>query len=418
MMHERMRRAARCSLICLVALVTARSTSSISGPTGMPRRGPIRPATGGSGACWRRTGQVHAIPRLPGVRSGSAPHARVSRVRRRRSTGCSAWATTWPSTVAQAFVFARICVLVFAHGATRRRRRACAIVAAVVTALSRPLPYFARPGPDRAVDHVRRDGRDAGRAARGPAGSGFAISLSAGVLLSATTLVRPAFVLLPFFFAIAMPLLVAIAALATALARLGPARRHRVADAAAVVHLQLRQPRAVHAVARRRHRPRPVGRRVARRLAGRVQAELTAIAERRTRERRGARRRRSRPKAASTPGRCCNTSTSGATSTTSGTRRTDPIERARARVAADQEYLRAAIAQHPRAIRLGHVQRRLTRGAFVLWAADIPIRYSDINSTPTIVIRVIWLVQGRCCCSPSSASSRWRAAAAGPRRCC
>ena len=36
----------------------------------------------------------------------------------------------------------------------------------------------------------------------------------------------------------------------------------------------------------------------------------------------------------------------------------------------------------------------LTRGLFVLWAAEIPIRFSDINDTPPVVIRVIWLVAG------------------------
>ena len=35
----------------------------------------------------------------------------------------------------------------------------------------------------------------------------------------------------------------------------------------------------------------------------------------------------------------------------------------------------------------------LTHGAFVLWAADIPIRYTDINATPSLVIRAIWVVQ-------------------------
>jgi hypothetical protein len=70
----------------------------------------------------------------------------------------------------------------------------------------------------------------------------------------------------------------------------------------------------------------------------------------------------------------------------------DPMERARARVLADQKYLEAAIA-NIRRDPLGHIQRRVTRGTFVLWAADIPIRFSDINSLPVIVIRIIWLIQ-------------------------
>ena len=71
---------------------------------------------------------------------------------------------------------------------------------------------------------------------------------------------------------------------------------------------------------------------------------------------------------------------------------TDPMERARARVVADQEYLRYAL-RNMREDPVGHVVRRLTRGAFVLWAAEIPIRYTDINATPTVVIRAIWLAQ-------------------------
>ena len=71
---------------------------------------------------------------------------------------------------------------------------------------------------------------------------------------------------------------------------------------------------------------------------------------------------------------------------------TDPTERARARVAADQLYLDAAV-RHIGEDPIGHVTRRVTRGTFQLWAADVPIRFSQINQTPTIVIRLIWLVQ-------------------------
>ena len=70
----------------------------------------------------------------------------------------------------------------------------------------------------------------------------------------------------------------------------------------------------------------------------------------------------------------------------------NPVERAKARVVADGEYRRAAlmrINQDP----LGHVLRRVGTGTFVLWAAEVPIRYSDINTTPTAVIRGLWFVQ-------------------------
>ena len=71
---------------------------------------------------------------------------------------------------------------------------------------------------------------------------------------------------------------------------------------------------------------------------------------------------------------------------------TDPMERARARVAADSEYLRVAIA-NMRADPIGHLKRRLTIGLLVLWAADVPVRYGDINGLPMIAVRSMWAVQ-------------------------
>jgi hypothetical protein len=71
---------------------------------------------------------------------------------------------------------------------------------------------------------------------------------------------------------------------------------------------------------------------------------------------------------------------------------TDPDERVRARIAGDEEYLRvgmANIAADP----LGYVRRRLTRGLFVLWAADVPIRFTDIDATSPRIIRGFWAVQ-------------------------
>jgi hypothetical protein len=41
----------------------------------------------------------------------------------------------------------------------------------------------------------------------------------------------------------------------------------------------------------------------------------------------------------------------------------------------------------------GHIAKRLARGVFILWAGEIPIRYSDINAIPTVVIRAIWGIQ-------------------------
>jgi 4-amino-4-deoxy-L-arabinose transferase-like glycosyltransferase len=74
----------------------------------------------------------------------------------------------------------------------------------------------------------------------------------------------------------------------------------------------------------------------------------------------------------------------------------DPFERAAARVLADQEYERVAL-QNLRHDSTGHLVRRLARGVFILWAGDIPFRYSAINSLPPIAIRVCWAIEALLC---------------------
>jgi 4-amino-4-deoxy-L-arabinose transferase-like glycosyltransferase len=71
---------------------------------------------------------------------------------------------------------------------------------------------------------------------------------------------------------------------------------------------------------------------------------------------------------------------------------TDPQQRATARMAADEEYRRVAL-ENIRGDLVGYLSRRLTHGAFVLWNADIWLRYSVINATPPLVIRAMWSVQ-------------------------
>ncbi len=68
----------------------------------------------------------------------------------------------------------------------------------------------------------------------------------------------------------------------------------------------------------------------------------------------------------------------------------EPQERARTRIEADREYGRVGL-QNIRVDPLGWLRRRIVRGVFTLWAADLPIRYSDINRTPTAIVRGIWL---------------------------
>jgi hypothetical protein len=40
-----------------------------------------------------------------------------------------------------------------------------------------------------------------------------------------------------------------------------------------------------------------------------------------------------------------------------------------------------------------HQLTRMARGAFILWAGEIPFRYSDINRLPPVLIRLCWLIQ-------------------------
>jgi len=71
---------------------------------------------------------------------------------------------------------------------------------------------------------------------------------------------------------------------------------------------------------------------------------------------------------------------------------TDANQRARARVVADREYLRVGL-ENIRRQSTTYLARRLARGVFILWAGEIPIRYSDINSLPPAVIRIGWAIQ-------------------------
>jgi 4-amino-4-deoxy-L-arabinose transferase-like glycosyltransferase len=70
----------------------------------------------------------------------------------------------------------------------------------------------------------------------------------------------------------------------------------------------------------------------------------------------------------------------------------DPYERALARVRADQEYFRVGVANLRRDTAVHHL-KRLARGIFVLWAGEIPFRYSEINDLPPAVIYLCWTVQ-------------------------
>jgi 4-amino-4-deoxy-L-arabinose transferase-like glycosyltransferase len=75
-----------------------------------------------------------------------------------------------------------------------------------------------------------------------------------------------------------------------------------------------------------------------------------------------------------------------------------PYEGAMSRVAADQAYLRVGLANTWRDT-FAHQVKRLARGVFILWAGEIPFRYSDINRLPPLAIRACWLAQILLCAS-------------------
>jgi len=71
----------------------------------------------------------------------------------------------------------------------------------------------------------------------------------------------------------------------------------------------------------------------------------------------------------------------------------DPWQRVVSRIEADHEYFRVGV-ENIRLDLVGHAWRRATRGTFLLWAAEIPVRYSDINTRLSpLTIRAIWLLQ-------------------------
>ena len=72
---------------------------------------------------------------------------------------------------------------------------------------------------------------------------------------------------------------------------------------------------------------------------------------------------------------------------------TDPIERAARACRRRSANTSTPRSPHPRGPDRAR-PRRLTRGLFMLWAADVPIRYSQINATADDrSFALIWLVQ-------------------------
>lgn len=293
--------------------------------------------------------------------------------------------------IAQAFVFVGICWMVAAI--TRRAAGdRSAIVAGVMTALYSPLPYF---GSLILTELWTAFAATAAilvclRAAQEQRLRDYVI---AGALFTATTLVRPAFVLMPFFVAIAVPLLVRQQRQARALkgwAALAATAAIALLPWLAYNYVNLGQVTLSPAggVGRGLWEGSWQGR-----WSGRLQAELIyfadAIADRQALD---ARVTEKAAESGLPAGPMLQYVNEWRDIRDIWNTPTDPMERARARVLADREYLRHALA-NMRADPLGHLRRRLTTGLFVLWAADVPVRYQDINHLPTIAIRAIWLAQ-------------------------
>jgi 4-amino-4-deoxy-L-arabinose transferase-like glycosyltransferase len=299
---------------------------------------------------------------------------------------------TLPVAIAQAFVFAMICLMVYAIG-RRVAGENTATVAASMTALFPPLPYFGALVLTevwttfmmvsacvvclRAMQHDR-----------------FRDFILAGVLFSLTTLVRPAFFLLPFGLAIAMPILVPSER----------ARARRIGQWAALVlaaALTMVPWFTYNYVYLGRFTLSPAGG-IGRglwegswqgRWPGKIHNDLTKTAEGNiSTEELDARVREIAAGIGMAPDGMLTYVHEWRDIRKIWESPTDPMERARARVVADEEYLKAAMT-HIQPDIPGWIWRRLSRGMFILWASDIPIRYTDINAMPPLLIRGMWLVQ-------------------------
>jgi 4-amino-4-deoxy-L-arabinose transferase-like glycosyltransferase len=341
------------------------------------------------GAAMARSGEFTRYPESPAfipevIRTPGYP-AFVAVIYRLFGVG------TLPVAVAQALVFVLICVIVY--GVARRiAGERAATLAAIMTALFPPLPYYgalvltevwttfilmsAMLVCLRAMQQGRR--RD---------------FMLAGLLFSLATIVRPAFILLPFGLAMAMPLLL------PSERRLQ--RMQHWAALAVVAALTMVPWFTYNYVYLGRFTLSPAGG-VGRglwegswqgRWPGRVHNDLTHLAEMTSdREALDARVREIAADAGMAPDGMLNYVHEWQDIRTIWESPTDPMDRARARVIADEEYRRVGL-EHIKADLPGWLWRRVTTGAFILWASDIPIRYTDINSAPPIVIRIIWTAQ-------------------------
>jgi 4-amino-4-deoxy-L-arabinose transferase-like glycosyltransferase len=303
-----------------------------------------------------------------------------------------------PVAVAQTALFALICLLVFAI-ARRLASERVALGAALVTALFPPIPYFGALVMTEVWTTFLFTASIwmALRALESRRTTRFA---AAGVLIALTALSRPVFVLFP----------IALAAVGLVIFPIVRVKqRPSLAQWAALVGaftIAMVPWSMYNYVTMGRFTPTPPAGGVGRGLwegqwqatwSGRLQDELTKIAEK-TDDRALLDERVSavaaREHTAAAP--MLEYVHQWQDIRRIWTEPTDPGEHSTARVAADREYQRIAL-ENLRKDSIGHLTRRLSRGVFILWAGEIPVRYSEINQLPRRLIYAVWAVQALVC---------------------
>jgi 4-amino-4-deoxy-L-arabinose transferase-like glycosyltransferase len=303
-----------------------------------------------------------------------------------------------PVALAQTALFALTCLLVFAI-ARRIASERVALAAALVTALFPPIPYFGALVMTEVLTTFLFTASIwmALRALESRRTMTFA---AAGVLIALTTLSRPVFVLFPVALA-AVGLIVFPVA--------GVKQRPSLLQWAALVGaftIAMVPWSMYNYVTMGRFTPTPPAGGVGRGLwegqwqatwSGRLQDELTKIADA-TGDRALLDQRveavAAREHTAAAP--MLEYVHQWQDIRRIWTEPTDPGEHATARVAADREYQRVAL-DNLRKDSIGHLARRLSRGIFILWAGEIPFRYSEINQLSPWFRYLLWTVQALIC---------------------
>jgi len=298
-----------------------------------------------------------------------------------------------PVALAQTALFAAICMLVYAT-ARRVAGEHVAIVAAAATALFPPIPYFGALVMTE-VWTTFLFTLSIWMAIRALESQSLASFAALGVLLGLTALSRPVFVLFPF----------ALAAVGIVVFPLAAVRRSppfgRWAALVVASMLTLLPWFTYNYVTLGQFTMSPAGG-VGRGIwegqwqatwSGRLQDELTRVAEA-TDDRTllDQRVRAIADRERTSAGPMLEYVHQWQDIRRIWTTPTDPPEQAAARVAADKEYLRVGL-ENLRKDSMSHLARRLARGVFLLWAGEIPFRYSDINQLPPFVKGAVWAVQ-------------------------